>query len=149
MDHIDLYLFGGELDEGIGKGLHGTVHITLDDNVEFLEVTDGYAASYLLESHVLLGLDALDAQELLTLVGDALGFLLVSHHIELLARRRSAVETEHRDRRGRTGLRHLLPTLVEHGLDPSVIASAEHHIPLTESAFLHEYRSEVAAALVK
>ncbi len=149
MDHVDLDLIGRKLDERVGQRLHGTVHIALDDDVEFLEIADGDTAAYLLKGHVLLGLDALDAEKLLALVGNVLGLLLVSHHIELLTRRRSPVESEHRYRCRRTRLRDLLSTLVEHRLDPAVVASAEHNIPLTQSPFLHKYRSQISTSLVE
>ena len=43
---------------------------------------------------MLLGLDALDADELLTFVGDGLGLLLVVHDVELVTGARSTVQTE-------------------------------------------------------
>ena len=63
---------------------------------------------------MLLGLDALDADELLTLVGDVLRLPLIGKHIELLTCCRSAIETEYGNRSGRTGFRNLLSTLIEH-----------------------------------
>ena len=44
---------------------------------------------------MLLGLDALDAQELLALVGYVLGLPLVGEHVELLTGCRCTVQTEH------------------------------------------------------
>ena len=43
---------------------------------------------------MLLGLDALDSDELLTLVSDGLGLFLVVHDIELVTGARCSVETE-------------------------------------------------------
>ena len=149
MDDVDTHLLGGEFDEGVGEGFDGTVHVTLDDDVELLEVADGYTAADLLESHVLLGLDALDTDELLALVGDALGFALVAHHHEFLTCRRGSVESEDRDRSGRTGFGNLLATLVEHGLDLAVEASAEDDVTHMESSVLDQDSGEVTAALVE
>ena len=70
MDDVHSDLFGGEFDERVCESLHGTVHITLDDDIQFLEVSDGDTAADLVEGHVLLGLDALDPDELLALVGN-------------------------------------------------------------------------------
>ena len=98
MDHIDPHLFGRELDQRVGESLDRTVHITLDDDIEFLEVADGDTPADLLEGHMLLSLDALDADQLLPLVGDGLRFLLVSHHIELVTGARSSVKTKYADR---------------------------------------------------
>ena len=47
---------------------------------------------------MLLGLDALDSDKLLALVGDGLGLLLVVHDIELVTCARSSVETENGNR---------------------------------------------------
>ena len=147
--HVHLDLLGGELDERVGESLDRTVHVTLDDDVELLEVADSDTAAYLLECHVLLGLDALDAQQLLAFVGDALGLLLVGEHIELLACGRGSVESEYGHGRRRAGLGNFLAALVEHRLHLAVAASAQHHVAELESTLLHEHRGEIAAALVE
>ena len=95
MDHVHVNLLGRELDERVGKGLHRTVHVSLDDDIELLEVADGDAPSDFLEGHVLLGLDALDPYELLAPVGDGLGLLLVCHDVELVTGARGSVESEY------------------------------------------------------
>ena len=77
VDHVHVNLFGGELDEGVGQGLDGAVHVSLDDDVELLEVAYRDAAADLLEGDVLLGPQALDAEQLLALVGQVLGLALV------------------------------------------------------------------------
>ena len=98
---------------------------------------------------MLLGLDALDPQELLTLVGDGLGLLLVAHHIELVTGARRSVQTKDRNRGRRTGLFHFLTTLVEHRLHTAVVAAAQHHITGLEGTVLHEYRGKISTALVQ
>ena len=65
---------------------------------------------------MLLGLDALDTDKLLTLVCNILSFLLVCHYVECLTGSRSSVKSENRYRSRRTGFLDLLSTLVEHGL---------------------------------
>ena len=72
---------------------------------------------------MLLSLDTLDTDNLLTLVGDILGLLLICHYHESLTRSRCAVQTEHGNRCRRSCLFHLLSTLVEHSLHPTGIAS--------------------------
>ena len=149
MDHVHADALGAELDEGVGQGLHGAVHITLDDDVEFLEVAYADAAADLLEGHVLLGLDTLDADELLALCSDALGLLLVGHHVEFLTCGGSAVQAEDGHRRGRTCLHHALTTLVEHAAHAAEVAAAQHDIALMQGSVLHEDGGQVAAALVQ
>ena len=136
MDHVHLYLFGRELDHTVGESLDGSVHITLDDDIEFLEVTDRNTAADLFEGHMFLGLDTLDADKLLALIGDALRFLLVCHYDELLTCGRSAVQTEDRHRGRRTGLLNLLSALVEHTPYPSEVASAEDAVSGVEGSIL-------------
>ena len=98
---------------------------------------------------MLLGLDALDAYELLALVGDILRLLLVRHYVEILACRRRSVETEHIDRSGWSSLADLLPTLVVHGLDTAPVASTEHKVSDVDSSVLHEHSRRISAALVE
>ena len=98
---------------------------------------------------MLLGPQALDAEQLLALVGQVLGLALVLHDVEYLAGGRSSVESEYRYRSGGVGLVDFLAALVEHGLDPAVEAAAEHDVSHMESAVLHQYCGQVAAPLVQ
>ena len=97
MNHINPYLLCGELDEGVRQSLNGTVNVTLHYHIEFLEVSDGDPAPYLFQSHVLLSLDALDPKQLLAFVRDGFSFLLVIHHVELVACARRSVKSQYRD----------------------------------------------------
>ncbi len=98
---------------------------------------------------MLLGLDTLDPDELLTLVGDGLGLLLIAHDVELVTCARRSVETENRNRRRWPGLLHLLSSLVEHGLHTTVVASAQHHVACVEGSILDKHGGQIAAALVQ
>ena len=98
---------------------------------------------------MLLGLDALDADELLPLVGDGLGLLLIEHDVELVTCGGGSVESEHGNGSGRTGLVNLLATFVEHGLDTAVIDSGQDHVSGPENAVLDEHRRQESAAFVK
>ena len=98
---------------------------------------------------MLLGLDSLDTDELLALVGDGLGLALVLEDVEFLTGCRGSVESEYRYRGGRTGFGDLLSALVEHSAHPSVVASAEHHIAHPEGSFLNQHGGKEATALVQ
>ena len=116
VDDVDLHALLRELDERSRHRLDRTVNVALDDDVELLERTDGDAAADLVERHVLLGHDALHALQLLALVGDFARRAVVVHHVERIARLRSAVETQHLHRGRGTRLGDLLAVLVEHRL---------------------------------
>ena len=96
-----------------------------------------------------LGPQALDAQELLALVGQILGFFLIVHDVECLAGSRGSVESEHRHRSGGVGLGYFLSALVEHGLDPAVIAAAEDDVSHVESSVLYQDSGQIAASFVE
>ena len=149
MDNVHLHLLGRKLDERIGEGLDRTVHIGLEHDVEFLEVADGDTAADFLEGDVLGGLDALDTDELLALVGDVLGLFLVVEHVEVVTCGGSTVQTEHRYGSRRPCGVDLLAALVEHSLDLTGIAAAEHHVADVKGTALDHNRGEIAAALVE
>ncbi len=86
--------FGGELDERIGERFHGTVHVALYDYAELFEISYGDTAAYLFESNVLLSLETLDAEELVTLVGQILGLALIFEYVERFTCGGSSVQPE-------------------------------------------------------
>ena len=149
VDDIDLHRLLGELDERPGHGLDRTVDIALDDDVQFLERTDGDAASDFVERDVLLGHDALHALQLLALVGDFARRTVVVHDVERIARLRSAVETQHLHGRGGPGDGDFLAVLVEHGLDAPGVGTREHDVADAERTALDEDGGDVAAPLVE
>ena len=95
MDDVHPYFLGRELDQGIAESLDRAVHVSLDDDVEFLEVADGDPSSELFQGDVLLGSQALDSEQLLTLVGNLTGIPFVIEDIESVACLRSAVKTQY------------------------------------------------------
>lgn len=137
------------LDERVLDSLDGTVHIGLDDDVEFLEVSDSQTATDLLESDVLLGADRLLALQLLTLVSNLACLLLGRQYVELVTGLRRTVETEDRTRLTRANLLDALAALVEHGLDTTVVGAGQHDVAHMERTVLDEQRAYVAASLVE
>ena len=93
MDDIDLNALFRQFDERTRHGLHRTVHIAFDDDIQLLERTDRDAASDFVERYVLLGHDALHPLQLLAFVGDFAGRTVVVHHVEQIACLGRAVET--------------------------------------------------------
>ena len=74
---------------------------------------------------------------------------VVVHDVEIVARLRCAVQTQHLYRCRGPCLGHLLAVLVEHGLHAARICSRENHIAYMERSALYHDRSHVAAALVE
>jgi len=75
-------LFGGEFLQGVTEGFDGTVHIAFDDEVELLKVTQGQAATDLIEGDMFFSADALFAKDLAASVGDFLGLAFIGVDLE-------------------------------------------------------------------
>ncbi len=149
VNDIDLDILGGEFDERVAEGFHGTIHVALDDDVEFLEVADSETASDFIESDVLLGADGLLALQLLALVGNLACLLFGGQDVELVARLRRAVETEDKARFTRECLGDFLSALVEHRLDFAVVGAREDDVAHVERAVADEDSSHIAAPFVE
>ena len=76
MEYIDLDFVGRKFDERIRQRLDRAVNVALDNDIEFLEVTDSAAATDILKGKELGCTQTLLAGKLLALVGDFAGFLL-------------------------------------------------------------------------
>ncbi len=83
--HVDLYFLGGQTFEGVLQCLDRTVHIALDQQVELLEVAQGYTAPNLVEVHTLHGAQALLACQLFALGGYFSCLLVALHDVEGVA----------------------------------------------------------------
>ena len=101
------------------------------------------------EGKALLRAQALLTLQLLALVGDIARLLLSVYHVELVAGRRRAVETEHDGRLCRLHVVDALVTLVEQRLDTAPRCTREHDVANVERAVAHENGRHVTAALVE
>ncbi len=149
MNDIDLDILGGEFEQGVGQCLYRAVHIALDDDIQFLEVADSQASSDLFQADMLLGTDRLLTLQLLTLVGNLARLLFGGEDIEFVARLRRTVQTEYGTRFARQYLFYLLPTLVEHRFDASVVGTCQHDITDMERTVCHQQCCYIAAPLVE
>ena len=149
VDDVDLHLVGTKLDERVAEGLHGAVHVTLDDDVELFEVAEGATTTDFLEGEVGLRTDALLTLQLGTFGGDVLGFFLVLHDVEGVASLAGTSEAEEQHRLRRTGGHDLLVALVVHGADASGNGTSHDGVALAERAFLHQQFGNIAAAFVE
>ena len=91
VDDIYLHLGGRELDERVAQCLDRTINVTLDNNVEFVELAQRAATADVLEAHSGLGAAAQLTLQLLTLISDLTGLLVGVHYIELITSGGSAV----------------------------------------------------------
>ena len=121
MNDVDLNFLRGEADERVGERFDRAVHVTLDDDIELLEVTQRTATSEFVEGKTLLRAVVLLTLELLTLAGDTTRFLFGLHNVEGLTCGRCTVQTK--DQNGFAGacMLDLLVTLVEHSLHTAVV----------------------------
>ena len=94
MYHFDGHLFSGKLLQRVTEGLHRTVHVTLDDDVEFLEVTECQPSADFIECNVFLRADTLFTHDLCTPVGYLFGFRFIIINLEFLTSLRCTIQTE-------------------------------------------------------
>ena len=149
VDDVDGDGLGGETNEGVGEGLYRTVHVALDDNVEFLVVAELQAAADLVEREHLGGTEVLFALKLQTLVGDFAGFLLGLHDVELVAGLGCAVEAENG---GGVCGGHFLDAnaaLIEEGFDASGVGTGHDDVALAQGTVGNEDGGDVAATFVE
>ena len=149
MDDVDLNLLGAQLQQLAGESLHRTVHITLDDDVELLEVSDGDTAADLLEGDMLLRAQTHLTGEACAFGGDAAGLLLGFANLEGITGLRGAVQTQQQHRLRGTCRLHRLVTLVEHGLDLAEAAAGQNRVTHSQGTVLHQHLGDVTAALVQ
>ena len=149
MDDIDLNLVGRELDQRIAQRLNRTVHIALDDDIQFMEVAESQPSAHFVQRQHLLGTQALFALQLLTFVGNFAGFLIGIEHMEGVTGSRSTVQTQNQHRFGRSCLFETLVALVEHGLHLTIGSSGQHDVAHMEGTVGHEDGGHIAAALVE
>ena len=69
MDNIYLNLFRRQLNQRIAQRFHRAIHVTLNDDVQFLEVTQSNTTAQLIQRKDLLRTQALFTSQLFTFVG--------------------------------------------------------------------------------
>ena len=121
MDDVDLNFLRREADERIGERFDRAVHVTLDDDIELLEVAQRTTTSEFVEGKPLLRTVVLLTLELLTLAGDATRFLLGLHDVEGLTCSRRTIQTKDQNGFAGASLLDLLVTLVEHSLHTAIV----------------------------
>ena len=149
MNDVHLYLLGGEIDERVGEGLYGAVHITLDDDVEFLHAAHGDTCANLLQSDAVLGADTLLTLQLQSLVGYLAHLLLAVHHVEGVACLRRTVQTQQRGSPRRAYALDLAAALVGEVLHTTVACAGNHVVADVQRAVAHQDGGHIAASPVE
>ena len=89
------------------------------------------------------------ALQLFTLVSNLTCFLFGVHHMERVARRRCAIQTQDGGRFGRPDFFHALVTLVEHGFHTAVIRTGQHDVAHVQRSVGHEHRGHITTSFVQ
>ena len=149
MDDIYLNLFRRQLDQRVAQCFHRTIHVTLNDNIQFLEVTQSDTTTQFIQSKNLLRTQALFTSQLFTFVRDLTGFLIAFNYMERITCSRSTVQSQNQCRFGRSRFFHALITFVEHGFHTSVAGSRQYDVSYFQSTVRYQYRSYITTSLVK
>ena len=149
MNNRHCYFFSGKFLQRITQGFHRTVHITFDNKIELLEVTQCQAAADLIQRDMLFGTDALLAQYLRPAVGYFFSLTLIGKYFEFLSSLRCAAQSQYLYGRRGTCFIKALVALIEHGFGTPVILPAHHYITLVQRTILHKHGSYIAASFIQ
>src|SRR6476620_1351161 len=139
-----------DLEQGVLERLDRTRHITLEDEVEGVDLAGRESLVEVLEADALAGLGqgGLTVGSLAPL-GDLARGAVVRGDDEGVAGPRDRGQTKHLDRAGRAGLADVLAVLVEHGTDAAVGAAGDDGVADPQGAGLHQHRRGRTAATVE
>ena len=149
MNNVHLYLFGRQLNQRVAQRFNRAVHVTLHDDVQFVEVAQCQTAAYFIQCQHLLCTQALFTLQLFTLVGDFTRFLFGLDYMECITCGRRSVQTQNQSRLRRTRLFQTLVTLVEHGFHLTVACTCEHNVTHLQSTVGYQHRSYITTTLIQ
>ena len=149
MDDIYLNLFRRQLDQRVAQCFHRTIHVTLNDNIQFLEVTQSDTTTQLIQCKDFLRTQALFASQLLTFVGNFTSFLIAFYHVECVTCSRSAIQSQNQCRFGRSCFLDTLITFVEHSLHTSVACSCQYDVSHFQSTVRYQHSSYISTSLIQ
>ena len=149
MDYIYLNLFSRQLDQRVAQCFHRTIHVTLNDDVQFLEVTQCNTTAQFIQCKNLLCTQALFTSQLFTLVRNLTSFLIAFNNMECVTCGRSTVQSQNQCRFGRSCLFHPLITFIEHSLHTSIAGSCQYDVSDFQSTVGHQYRSYITTSFIQ
>src|SRR5690606_15368301 len=95
MDNVNLDFFRRKILEGICQSFYRSVHITLEDNIQFFEIAKRDSSSNFIECNMALSTYRLLALKLRTFRGYCFGFTLIVKNIELISGLWRPVQSEY------------------------------------------------------
>ena len=149
MDNVHLYLFGRQLDQRVAQRLDRTVHVTLHDDIQFVEVTQCQTTAYFVQRQHLLCTQTLLTLQLFTFVGNLTRFLFSFNYMEGVTGSGSTVQAQNQSRFRRTCLFHALVAFIEHGFHLTVTCTCKHNVTHLQCTVGHQYRSHIATTFVQ
>ena len=149
MNRVDANLGLVHLVERVLEGLDGTLDVSLDDEVELLDLGIGHGVEEVLKRDVLDAVLLLDTGLQGTLVGEVAGITVVLEDTELVARARDGLKAENLDRVGGPRLGDGVALRVEHRANASVGHAGDERVADVKRAAGNEDGRDGAAALVE
>ena len=148
MYYVYLYFAGRQLYERIAQCFDRAVDITLDYNIEFLEVAQCNTSAYFVECQMVRRTQLLFSFELVALSNYLTCSLFGFHNVEIIASLQFAFYTEYQYGFRRFSLFYRLVTFVEHCTYFTISIPCKNDISLSESAVLHQKSYFVSASFV-
>ena len=149
MDNIYLNLFRRQLNQRIAQRFHRTIHVTLNDDVQFLEVTQSNTTTQLIQCKDLLRTQTLFTSQLLTFISDFTSFLIAFDYMECITCSRSTIQSQDQCRFGRSCFLDALVTFVEHSLHTSIAGSRQYDVSHFQSTVRYQYSSYISTSLIQ
>src|ERR1700709_1051308 len=94
MNHFHYDFFGRQFLQGITEGFYLTIHITLDNDVQFFKVAQGKSASDFIQRNMFLSADALFPKYLSSFIGYFFGLSFIIVDLKFLTGLWRAVQAE-------------------------------------------------------
>jgi len=149
MYDVKLYLRCRKLDERVAQSFNRAVDITLDNNIQFLEVANGNTSSDLIEGNMFLSPQTLFPLQLGPFCCNFLGFAVAFHNVEFVTGLRSSVKTKNDCRGGRPYSIDFCAPFIVHCLYVSVTCAGNHYVTNVQCSCLYKDSRSKATALVK
>ncbi len=149
MYDADGNFFRGKFLQRVAEGFNGSIHVTFDDQVKFLKVAQRETAADLIEGDMLLGADALFAEDLASSVGYFLCFAFIRIYLEFFTGLRRTVESQQQYGGGGRRVFDPFVPFIEHGLYAAEILTGNDQVAVAQRAALDQDGSHIAPAFIE
>ncbi len=149
MDDFDFHLFCTQFQQGIGKGLYGTLHISLQNKVELLNLALFYPVKKIIKADDATPVPPSCSHFCLAHLNDLFGRLFIPDHNKFITRHRNSGNSIDLYRNRGTSRFHPPATMIEHGPELAVVLSTDKIVTLFERSTFDKNRSNRPPALVQ